>query len=229
MTEVNIHKDYPKTCDRHDYWGQIKRTVNGKAVSEADIEMIVSAVYNGLKLQDKYDKLLDLGCGNAALASYFYPHLLQYIGVDFSDYLIEIAQENFKHDKVKAFTVNDILGYLNQDQAPKEVTKVLCYGVMSYLSKTDIKEALKLLYEKYENVERVYLGNIPQRDKAKEFFSQRNIKNFELDNCHSPIGVWWDARELSDLAKQIGWKTESKKMPNSFYATKYRFDLILTR
>ena len=33
-----IHKEYPKTCDPNDFFGQVKRTVNGQPISEEEIE-----------------------------------------------------------------------------------------------------------------------------------------------------------------------------------------------
>ena len=57
------HKEFPKTVDPKDFWGQVKRAINGQAVTQEQIDLIVEAVCNGL-LFGKTDNLLDIGCGN---------------------------------------------------------------------------------------------------------------------------------------------------------------------
>ena len=89
-----MHKEFPKSVGRDEFWKQIKRTVNGKEVSEEDISNIVKQITNHI-LPNKEDHLLDLGCGNGALASNFFPSIGQYTGVDFSEYLLGVAQEFF--------------------------------------------------------------------------------------------------------------------------------------
>ena len=69
-----FHKEYPKTLDPDDLWGQVRRTVNGKPVSDAQIALIVAAIRDGLQFS-KEDVVLDLACGNGALSSYFFERL----------------------------------------------------------------------------------------------------------------------------------------------------------
>ena len=74
MGKDYIHKQHPKTVGKTEFWKQIKRTVNGKEVSDSDIKKIVCAINDALQLNEN-DYVLDLGCGNAALASYFLPKI----------------------------------------------------------------------------------------------------------------------------------------------------------
>jgi cyclopropane fatty-acyl-phospholipid synthase-like methyltransferase len=60
--------EYPKSLPEDDYWGQVRRTVNGKPVAETQIAMIVNAIQLGLELESS-DKILDIACGNGALSS----------------------------------------------------------------------------------------------------------------------------------------------------------------
>ncbi|MDG2113706.1 MAG: hypothetical protein P8N02_13955, partial [Actinomycetota bacterium] len=75
----HAHKVYPQQFDRNDFWSQIKRTVNGEPVSEEDIGMIVDQVTGQLQLASA-DHLLDLGCGNAALAARMFDCIALYTG-----------------------------------------------------------------------------------------------------------------------------------------------------
>lgn len=77
-----------------DFWVQVKRTVKGQPVSQDQIDMIVSAMTAALDLSPD-DILLDLGCGNGALTTYFFHRCRGGLGVDFSEFLISVARRNF--------------------------------------------------------------------------------------------------------------------------------------
>jgi cyclopropane fatty-acyl-phospholipid synthase-like methyltransferase len=88
------HDFHARTKEETDFWGQIRRTVNGKPVDENQIAMIISCIREKLVLR-KGDVLLDLACGNGALSSRFFECLESYQGVDFSARLIEVANKYF--------------------------------------------------------------------------------------------------------------------------------------
>lgn len=226
---MDIHKEFPKTVDRDDFWRQIKRTVNGEPVSEESIQMIVSAIQSSLKLSKVKSQLLDLGCGNAALASRLFGFVKSYTGVDFSDYLIGVAKEFFFEPVVEDYIATDIISFMEQESRPERFSEVLCYGVMAYLSRQDLKSLFELMYTRFPNVERVFLGNVPDATKADKFYAQREVKEFDLDDHLSPIGVWWKPEELEGLASLTNWVAEIRRMPDNFYAAEYRFDLLLKR
>jgi SAM-dependent methyltransferase len=226
---MDIHKEFPKTVSRDDFWSQIKRTVNGQPVSEENINRIVFAIRNALLRAHGERKLLDLGCGNAALASRLFDDVDEYTGVDFSEYLIGVAREFFMHNKVKAYVEGDILDFLKSCSDCKDYTHVLCYGVFSYLPKIRAQEFFKVMVKNFPNVKSVFVGNLPDADKADSFFAKRSITDFELDNEQSPIGVWWRPSEISKIATDCGWNCYIERMPPDFYASEYRFDLVLSR
>src|SRR5579875_3735648 len=59
---------YPRTLPRDDIWGQVRRTINGRRISEAEVQEIVAALRAALALACG-DTLLDLACGNGALTA----------------------------------------------------------------------------------------------------------------------------------------------------------------
>ncbi len=93
-----IHKEYPKTCQPHDFWSQVKRTVNGVPVGEDQVALIERAITSGLQLKQN-DYLLDLCCGNGALSTRIFQRCLGGLGVDFSEYLIDVAKNNFANQQ----------------------------------------------------------------------------------------------------------------------------------
>lgn len=226
---MDIHKEFPKTVKRDDFWRQIKRTVNGEPVSERDIQAIVDTIKNQLKLDGKDYHLLDLGCGNAALASRLFDFVARYTGVDFSEYLVEVAKDYFSDPKVEQYIVSDILAFMERSGSFPEYTHVLCYGVMSYLPYQMIGGFFRNIGVRMPNVKTVFIGNLPEKSKAEAFHARRGEVNFELHDHTSAIGVWWGQDEICELAKVAGWKPIITKMPEGFYASEYRFDLTLQR
>lgn len=228
MEKDYIHKTYPKKFQRDEFWSQIKRTVNGVPVTDSQINMIVNQILKHLKL-NKNDCLLDLGCANAALASNFFNKIAVYKGVDFSSYLIDIANEFFKKDESIDFLEADVREYVKTENEPEKFNKVLCYGVMAYLSKHDFVEMVEQLKVRFTNLERIFIGNIPDLSMAEEFFLKREIRDYSLDDPQSPIGVWWDKTGIYEAMQKLGFEPVISKMPEDFYSSNYRFDLTLVK
>lgn len=228
VKEDFLHKEYPKQFARDDFWRQIKRTVNGEPATLHDITLIVRQINERLQLH-RNDHLLDLGCGNGALGSELFDSVASYHGIDFSDYLLEIAREHFcRGDKVswQSADIRDVEMYC---QEFSQANKVLLYGCVAYLKKSDTAELLGKLSDLLPELESIFIGNIPRRERAAKFYALRNIDDFDLDDPKSQIGVWWDANELVELARELGFRSTSHQMPTDFYGSQYRFDLSLER
>lgn len=222
-----IHKEYPKTCDPKDFFGQVKRTVNGKPIGQDQIDQIIHAIDAGLNLNGE-DVVLDIGCGNGALSVLFFDNIKSYLGVDFSEYLVGVAKENFEKEGFE-FICDDALNFLEKAERNSTITKVLCYGVFSYFDETNAGRMLKLVHEKYPNAVSFYIGNLPDKDLADKFYyAHIDYKNL-LDDHTSSIGKWRTVSEFETLSRQNGWNASIKRMPAGFYSAHYRYDVLLTR
>lgn len=221
------HDAYAKTRAPDDFWGQIRRTVEGKPVSEAQIRMIVEAISTGLALESD-DFLLDLACGNGALSHLFFDKCKEFLGVDFSKYLISVAKKNFEAGSYN-FVEMSAGDYVQQEKEPEKFTKVLCYGSFSYFPAADAEYMLRLLFEKFINVRTVFIGNLPDRECAEKFYKTNKPTPEELSDCSSQIGIWRSRSEFAELARDAGWNVKFLSMPTDFYASYYRYDALLTR
>lgn len=220
------HKEYPKMVGEKDYWGQVKRTVNGQAVREEDIAMITSAIRHGLELKPGgQDCLLDLGCGNGALTSLLYDSVRGALGVDFSEYLIQVAKRDFQEPGRFEYEEKDVYQYLFSEKHPERFNKVLMYGCFSYFH--NAQAILNLLRERFTSVERVFIGNIPDLSLAGEFYYSGIPSLNELRDPESKIGVWRTESEFRVLAEQTGWRAQFLRMPAEFYSAHYRYDVVL--
>ena len=223
---LDFYKEHPKTCDPDDFWGQVKRTVNGKPVTQDQIDMIVQAVCNSLNLS-KEDLLLDLCCGNGALTTYFFEKCSGGLGVDFSEYLISIAISNFKKSSKEDFLLKDIIEFVQNYHHPKIFTKAVCYGSIQYLHKQSAFKLFRNIRNRFCNIQKLFIGNVPNKQFMKDFFKDNYIEGIE-DSPASSIGVWWSKEEFAQLAKSTGWIPKFLNMQEKFYSSHYRYDVILT-
>lgn len=220
------YKEYPKSCDPDDFWGQVGRTVNGKPVPQEQIDLIVASVIDNLGLVAD-DCLLDLCCGNGALSAYFFARCRGGLGVDFSDCLIEIANKHFKHRESESFRCRDILEYVNSEEAPLQFSKALCYGSFQYLTPPAALATLDNLRSRFTNTERFLIGNLPDKDRLDRFYADKPYVPGIEDKADSPIGLWRSVGEFQELAARTGWRCSISRMPVQFYGAAYRYDALL--
>jgi SAM-dependent methyltransferase len=164
-----LTRNYPANYDAHArsvkadaFWKQVRRTVNGEPIAEAQIMLIVNAIATGLSLVPT-DVVLDLACGNGALSSYLFDKCAGLIGIDISPYLIEIAQKNFARSPNYRFCAEDAVSYLRHEDDTSIFTKGLIYGAFQYFARDDAVAMLKALKERFSGVQKVFIGNVPDR------------------------------------------------------------------
>ncbi len=222
------YDEYPKTLAPDDFWGQVRRTVNGAPIDDEQISLIVAAVRRGLQF-DKNDGLLDIACGNGALSREFFDDIASFYGVDSSEYLIQVANRNFARLPNFTFERMYVRELLDNTVRNVRITKALCYGSYSYFNNNDAKQLVCELPLKFPKLKKLYIGNIPDIDRAHNFFRIDKVDENMLHENKSQIGIWRSQIEMERLAESAGWSCEVVLMPSSFYASHYRFDAILSR
>lgn len=220
------YKEYPKTLPPDDFWGQVRRTVHGKPISENQIQLIVGAIKSGLDFR-KNDCLLDIACGNGALSQRFFHYISEFLGIDNSEYLISVAVANFGNPPAFNFSVSGAAEYIQMEQNPDRFTKALCYGSFSFFTTQDARTVLKGLSERFTRIKRLYIGNLPDKARADAFYPADKDYADELADPASQIGIWRSQGDMEQLAAETGWSIQFKHMPDDFFAAHYRFDAIL--
>ena len=69
------YDEYAKTRAPEDFWGQVRRTVQGVSVSEDQINLIVDTIRSSFDVKPD-DTLLDIACGNGALSHLLFDSFL---------------------------------------------------------------------------------------------------------------------------------------------------------
>lgn len=225
-----FYKEFPKSCAPDDFWTQVKRTVNGKPVGEDQIKMIVDAVTDGLRIAES-DTLLDLCCGNGALSDRIFARCQGGLGVDFSEPLIAVAEKYFQSPPQRRYRLQDVETFLQSTDDTARFTKTLCYGSFQYLPQQTAENFLDALCRRFPQVERIFIGNIPDKAKMNVFFDAKSglyAPGIESDPG-SPIGIWRTEAEFTELAAKHGWNASLRHMPEEYYGAPYRYDAVLTR
>ena len=220
------HDQYARQFDEKEFWKQVKRTVDGKSVSERDINLITTKIIESLELEIS-DKLLDIGCGNGAITNLLKTNVSSIKGFDPSPYMIEIANKYFASNCI-SFAVASALETIEIIKHKDCYNKILFYGSFSYIEVDEAKIILKKLYNLLEENSKVFIGNIPNIEFHDEFFSKFTNPTIPPIKSHeSSIGVWYSPSKLKRVCSDLGWKTSTTIMPKEFYSSNYRFDLTL--
>jgi len=222
------YDEHARTCAPDDFLGQTRRTVQGVPVSDDQIHMIVKAINSGLGLRPD-DLLLELACGNGALSRFFFDSCKCYLGVDLSEYLISVAKKNFEVLPKYRFAVQGAAEYVSREPHPEGFSKVLCYAGFQYFSADEAAKILRTLFEKFINVQTVFIGNLPDKERAAKFYKEKQPCAEELSDCSTAIGVWRTESEFARLVSDTGWKVRFSNMPAEFHGSYYRYDALLSR
>ncbi|OIQ97449.1 hypothetical protein GALL_205810 [mine drainage metagenome] len=219
---------HARTCAEDDFLGQTRRTVQGLPVSDDQIQMITTAIKSGLKMRPD-DVLLELACGNGALSHFIFDSCQEYLGVDVSEYLISIAKKNFEKPPHYKYLMQGGAEYMRQESQPERFSKALCYAGFQFFSADQAAEILLILFNKFKNVQTFFIGNLPDKERAGEFYKTRQPSIEELLDCSTAIGIWRTQDEFTRLAELAGWKVSFSIMPTEFHASHYRYDALLSR
>ncbi len=225
---LRLYDEFARSCDPEDFWGQVKRTVSGQPVDANQIAFIVQTVTAGLALQPR-DILLDLCCGNGALTDRIFDHCAGGLGVDVSNHLINIARKNFERIPERRYLVSEVATFAAAAEGTEQFTKALCYGSFKYLDNKTAQILLTRLHQRFPKVERFYIGNNADKSLMHDFFYAGAYTPGAEDAHDSFLGMWRTEDEFKELASSSGWSAAFSRMPKTFYAAKFCYDVILTR
>jgi SAM-dependent methyltransferase len=222
-----LYEEHAKTCAPDDFWGQVKRTVDGRRVDDDQIAMIVAAARQLLSLEQD-DVLLDLCCGNGALTERIFDLCAGGHGVDVSPHLIAIAKRYFERTPQRTYEVGEVCAYVGSAVEPEQFTKAMCYGSFKYLSDEAAAPLLATLRTRFPNIRSFYIGNNADKALMDKFF-YRTAYRPGLENAHGTFtGKWRTEAEFNELASSTGWDAKFHRMPRTFFSAHYCFDVVLT-
>lgn len=234
QSEINVRSSYElriSSCGPTEFWKQVGRVNKDGPVGPDQIAMIADAIAKGLDLRP-HDVLLDLCCGNGAITDLIFARCRGGIGVDFTPGLIDVAKTNFERPPDRLYQLADVLEFVEAAEDAARFNKVMCYGSFPTLLAPKAVGVLNALRRRFPNVQRVFIGNLPDINRARLFFERdmraELLSLQELKRHDTGVGTWRTEDEITKLAEQCGWRAEFSQMPAAFYASYYRYDAILT-
>ena len=229
MSAKYDYNERPKLFKETDFWKQVRRTVNGEDVAPEQIDLIVAQVINCLQLSHS-DLLLDVGCGNGALTSLFKPYVNSILGVDPSEYLIDIARKYFEFQNI-TYTLGDNQ-LINDDSSCRAYNKILMYGVSSFLTDVDLSEFISILFSPSymcsTPLKRLMIGNIRDIDKHPDFLRLNPTIDQDPLDITTSMGKWRSKDWFNSIALRLNLNIDFFKMPESFYASYIYYDVVFS-
>jgi SAM-dependent methyltransferase len=220
-----------RASDPKDFQSQVLRTPRGRPVQQEQVDMIIESIVRCLNIASA-DIVLDLCCGNGAITDPILALCQGGVGVDRSDYLIEIAKENFERKADRLYYLSDVLEYLKTTEDTNRITKVMCYGAFQYLNEAKAAESLLVIRNRFPNVERFFIGNLPDLARAdifwREHFGTQSWGLHDLKRNDTHFGIWRTRHEFTQLAAACGWAVEISQMPSDYYGASFRYDATLS-
>jgi SAM-dependent methyltransferase len=210
---------------------QVGRTVNGRPVPRAELDLSVRFMRESLALAAE-DVLFEYCCGNGLISYELASEVRQVIAVDFSEHLIQAARQ-FRQRPNIAYMVGDALqplgGWLQQE-APR---KFLMANALAYFDPADLDRILRqMLVAAPPGEVRFLLTAIPDAERKWNFYDtpeRRRRHEAHLaqgGGTNDGMGRWWTEDEIREVARRHGLAASIVPEPGS--ASHYRMAALLT-
>ncbi|MBA8666296.1 class I SAM-dependent methyltransferase [Holosporaceae bacterium 'Namur'] len=176
---------------------------------------------------DNNSKILDLGCGAGRVAKILPDNISYYYGVDFSEELIKIAQNELKNNNNFFFVNTEVSQFQNSGEViDKRFNTVFIIATMIYLNEPSIKAIFTNLldYIEYKKPAQIYIREsislLNNRISLDKFYSDKLETNYssiyrtdgeykELFKTFELAGFHLDKELL--FPEQLGNNTETRQ------------------
>ena len=230
MKDSSVKRYYServKKNSRTDFLWQVGKTINGKDVSDEQLELIVKTIIDQLDLSGK-DKVLDLGCGNGLLTKKISACVQEITGLDLTAELYKIALEYNSSNNIRY--INENIFDIDVKQYKNKFSKVYLYEVVQHLSLLEVDKLLIILNDITSSNAIIFIGGILDVDRKWDFFDTDERKSRYFDSLLSdidPLGTWYYKDYFKYLAAKNNLNLECKSQCDELYTSHYRFDCVL--
>lgn len=153
----------------------------------AGYKIILNEIYNRI-LDASHKNVLDIGFGTGTLVSNLYEHGYKISGQDFSERMLELAQE--KMPDAKLF-IGDISNGLVEPLLEHKYDAIIATYSLHHLTDDEKVIFLKDLLNQLNEGGAIYIGDVAFETHT------------ELDNCRKEAGVTWDEDEFYFVADDM--------------------------
>ena len=184
---------------------------------------------------EKNDVVLDLCCGNAALARYVANTCKEIHGIDHSKELLSAAKKLKGQNDISNLRLR-LADALKIDELYKEnfFDKSYCYFSFQYFSRRKREALLRKLSHVTQRKGWIFLGDVPDRMRMWSFYETRwkfyreklsRLAQFKPGECD--LGWWVDPREILDWCGRNRLSASIMPQDKSLPHAHYRFDVSI--
>ena len=156
-----------------------------------------------------YDRVLDLGCGTGRWAEALADTVDAYLGIDFSDGLLDVARQRVPRGTFQSMNVARIEGAALEIAPP--FSAVICSGILIYINDDDIRSMFRAISHLAAASSRIYLREPMAKDRRLTL--DRHWSD-ELKDRYSAI--YRTREEYLDLCRELqGFKLVREGSPFS--------------
>ena len=156
---------------------QVGKTIDGKEVSWAQIDLIVVHLKNSLKFE-KTHRVVDLGCGNGLICEALSPMVHSIDGYDFSPSLIKKANSAKRQSNIQ-YNVVDLCKIPSECFKSKDI--YLLYEVIQHLTVDELHNLFLSISSSASTGARIFMGGIPEKKRLLNFYNTREKYNYFLE------------------------------------------------
>jgi SAM-dependent methyltransferase len=206
---------------------QVDRTIDGKEMSQAQLDLTVDAVIQALGLRCT-DRVTDLCCGNGLITKVIAQQVEKVVAVDFSEKLVDHARQ-FNHSWNIDYVVSDV------SKLPSKFlevsNKLYMRDSISCLAPEGLSSLLRSIGST-SNFEKLYIAGVPDADRLTVYYNNDEKMSFyrQREAAGMPhIGTWWRKGEIKTLVEALGLKVLFSAQDRELASAYYRFDCLIER
>lgn len=199
-----------------------------------DFEAIANDIIDKVHFESE-DVVLDLCCGNAALAQYVSKTCKEIHGIDHSEVLLSAAKKLKGQNDIDNLRLR-LSDAMKIDEVYKEnfFDKSYCYFSFQYFNRNKRELLLQKLSRITKRKGWIFLGDIPDKNRMWNFYETRwkfyrekisHLVKFKEGECD--LGWWIDPQEIVQCCEKLKLNAsiipQDKNLPHAHY----RFDVLI--
>ncbi len=199
-----------------------------------DFESIANDIIDKVHFEPE-DVVLDLCCGNAALAKYVSKVCKEIHGVDHSEHLINSAKKIKEKEGISNLSLH-LSDAMNIDQLFKEdfFDKSYCYFSFQYFNKNKREQLLQKLSRVTKRKGWIFLGDIPDKtrmwnfyESPRKFYREKIARMIQFKEGECDLGWWIDPKEIIQWCDRNRLSASIMPQHTSLPHAYYRFDVLI--
>ncbi len=220
--------EYPKSCGETCFYHQVGKTLHKQPVSAETVHAIISSIVDNLAIKNT-DTVLDLCCGNGLITSHISEHCNSIVGVDFSEYLIQIANKYHPRHNI-SYLCDDVFHFMESKNVT--IDKIYMYEALQHFKPRDFAHILESAKRLFKNDIHILLCSIPDRSRKWTYYNTVSRKLSYIMDSLSPnrrcLGTWWDSSRIIQSCKDAGLTARIIPQNSLLHTSHYRFDVLIT-